>query len=77
MGYLQAKHNLRLVFDPSYPDIDETKFMDSDWTGFLILVNNAIVDWVSKKQPTIEFSVFIVDFVAMKHGMEKLRGQRY
>ena len=37
----------------------------------------ALIDWVSKKQPTIETSVFGAEFVAMKHGTEKLRGQRY
>jgi hypothetical protein len=46
-------------------------------TGFLIFVNNAIVDWLSKRQPTIESSVFGTEFVAMKHGMEKLRGLWY
>jgi hypothetical protein len=46
-------------------------------TGFLIFVDNAIVDWVLKRQPTIESSVFGAEFVAMKHGMEKLRGLHY
>jgi hypothetical protein len=120
MAYLKAKHNSRLVFDPTYPDIDQSNFKTCDWkefygdvtealpldapqplgkdvdirmmvdsdhagdkrtrrsrTGFLIFINNAIVDWVSKKQPMIESSVFGAEFVAMKHGMEKLRGLRY
>ena len=33
--------------------------------------------WKSKKQPTIETSVFGAKFVAMKHGMETLKGLRY
>jgi hypothetical protein len=33
--------------------------------------------WYSKKQATIETSVFGAEFVAMKHGMETLRGLRY
>ncbi len=45
-------------------------------TGFLIFCNMALIDWVSKKQPTIETSVFGAKFVAMKHGIEKLRGLR-
>jgi hypothetical protein len=92
MAYLRAKHNSRLVFDPTYPDIDQYSFHKCDWnefygdvteallpdapeplgkdvdirmmvdsdhagdkktrrsrTGFLIFVNNAIVDWISKK----------------------------
>jgi hypothetical protein len=41
------------------------------------IFNMALIDWVSKKQPTIETSVFGAEFVAMKHGMEKLLGLRY
>ena len=37
----------------------------------------ALIDWVSKKQPTIKTSVFGAKFVAMKHGTEKLWGLRY
>jgi hypothetical protein len=37
----------------------------------------ALIDWVSKKQATIETSVFGAKFVAMKHGIKKLRGLRY
>mgnify|MGYP000306262750 CR=1 FL=1 len=46
-------------------------------TGFFIYINMACIDWVSKRQSTIETSVFGAEFVAMKHGMEKLRGLRY
>jgi hypothetical protein len=31
----------------------------------------ALIDWVSKKQATIETSVFGAEFVAMKHRFEK------
>ena len=37
----------------------------------------ALIAAVSKKQPTIETSIFGAEFVAMKHGMEMLRGIRY
>ncbi len=37
----------------------------------------ALIDWISKKQATIETSVFGAKFVAMKHGIEKLRGLQY
>ena len=37
----------------------------------------ALIDWVSKKQPTTETSVFGAKFVAMKHDTKKLRGLRY
>jgi hypothetical protein len=37
----------------------------------------ALIIWLSKRQPTIETSVFGAEFVAMKHGIETLRGLRY
>ena len=46
-------------------------------TGFLIYLNNALINWTSKKQSTIETSVFGAEFCAMKHGIETLRGIRY
>jgi len=120
MAYLKAKHNTRLIFDPTYPKIDASMFPKRNWdefygkvseaipdnmppplgkdvdlrmwvdsdhagekrtrrsrTGFFIYINMACIDWVSKRQPTIETSVFGAEFVAMKHGVEKLRGLRY
>ena len=46
-------------------------------TGFFIYIQNALVMWCSKKQATVESSVFGAEFVALKHGMETLRGLRY
>jgi hypothetical protein len=46
-------------------------------TGFLIFYNMALIDWVSQKQATIETSVFGAEFVAMRHGIEKLQGLCY
>lgn len=37
----------------------------------------ALIDWFSKRQPTIETSVFGAEFVALKNVVEKLRGLRY
>ena len=34
MGYLKLRHNSRLMFDPSYPNIDHSNFWDCDWTDF-------------------------------------------
>ena len=119
-AYLKRKHNARIVFDPSYPNIDKKAFKIQDWTsfygnvkeaipldmpeplgkdvdlrlyvdsdhagdklvrrsrtGFFIFLNSALINWCSKKQATIETSVFGAEFVAMKHGMEALRGIRY
>ena len=45
-------------------------------TGFLTYVNNALIMWSSKKQGTVEGAVFGAEFVAMKTGVEVLRGLR-
>ena len=119
-AYLKNKHNSRLVFDPTYPEIDMSIFKECDWkhfygdikeaiplnapkprgkevdlrmfvdsdhagdsmtrrsrSGFLIYMNMAPIVWSSKKQSTIETSVFGAEFVALKNGMEVLRGLRY
>ncbi len=34
MGYLWLKHNSRLIFDPTYPDIDQTAFLSFEWMEF-------------------------------------------
>ena len=34
MGYLMLRHNSRLMFDPSYPNIDHSNFQDCDWIDF-------------------------------------------
>ena len=36
-----------------------------------------MIDWLTKKQATIEGAVFGVEFVAMKHGIEALCGICY
>jgi hypothetical protein len=117
MGYLRLKHNLRLIFDLTYPDIDQTAFPSFDWTlfygnveeaippdmppplgkdvdlhmmvdsdhagdkrtqrsptGFIIFCNLVPIIWLSKQQATIETSFFDAEFVALKHGIELLRG---
>ena len=119
-SYIKRHHNSRLVFDPSYPEIDMSVFTSHDWkefygdvqeaippnapqplgkdidlrmyvdsdhagdksnrrsrTGYFIYLNSALIMWKSKKQATIETSVFGAEFVAMKAGIETLRGLRY
>ena len=46
-------------------------------TGLFILLNMAPVVWFSERQPTVETSVLGSEFVAMKNGMETLRGLWY
>ena len=72
---------------PLGKDIDLRMMVDSDhagdkWThrshtGILIFCNMALINWILKKQLTIGTSVFGAEFVAMKHGIETLRGLRY
>jgi len=73
--------------EPRGKDVDLRMFVDSDhagdkltWqsrTGFMIHMNIALILALSKKQSTIETSVFGAEFVALKHGIETLRGIRY
>jgi hypothetical protein len=119
-AYLEKKHNSRLVFDPTYPQINMDEFKECDWkeyyrdvkeamppnapvprgkdvdirlfvdsdhagdkktrrsrTGYLIFINDVLITWYSKRQPTIELSVFGAEFVALKNGMDLVRGLRY
>ena len=119
-AYLKIKHNSRMVFDPTYPDIDLSSFKECDWkhfytsakeaipdnapnprgkdvdirmfvdsdhaadtvtrrsrTGFFIFLNMAPIVWHSKKQTTIESSVFGAEFVVLNIAMETTRGLRY
>ncbi|KAL7448040.1 hypothetical protein ACHAXS_000123, partial [Conticribra weissflogii] len=62
-------------------------FVDNDHAGgkqtrhsrssFLIYVNTALVDRHLKQQATSETGVFGAEFVAMKTGVDTLRGLRY
>jgi hypothetical protein len=46
-------------------------------TGYVHFVNNAVVNWFSKKQGSIKTSTFGSEFVALKTAMEANRGLRY
>jgi hypothetical protein len=46
-------------------------------TGFVIFLNYGMIDWLSKKQSTVETSVFGDKFCTMKHGIENLCGICY
>jgi hypothetical protein len=73
--------------EPLGGDVDVHMMCDSDHagdkrtrcfcTGFLIFCIIALIDWVSKKQATIETSVFGAKVNAMKHGTKKLQGLCY
>jgi hypothetical protein len=74
--------------EPRWKTLIRRLFVDSDHagdilirrsrTGFIIYLNNAPVIWYSKRQGTVETSVFGAEFVAMmKVGFEACRGLRY
>ena len=73
--------------EPRGKEVDIRLYVDSDHagdsttrrsrSGFFIFMNMAPVAWYSKKQNTCETSVFGAEFVAMKIGMEAVRGFRY
>jgi hypothetical protein len=46
-------------------------------TGFLVLINCALVYWMSKKQTSVESSSFGSKFIAMKQCCEYIRDLRY
>ena len=72
------------MLEPRGKDIEICLLCDSDHagdkstrrsrTGYLIFINMTLIAWLSKKQPTVESSVCGAEFVAMKDGMEHLRG---
>ena len=33
-SYLKNKHNATLAFDPTYPDLRNSEFIQSDWSNF-------------------------------------------
>ena len=70
--------------DPRRKSVELRMHVNSDYardkatrrsrTGLLIFINTDLIHWMSKKQPTIETPVFGAEFVATKHGIEKIRG---
>jgi hypothetical protein len=42
MGYLKLKHNSQLIFDPTYPYIDQTAFSTFEWMEFYGNMEEAI-----------------------------------
>ena len=62
-----------------YVDSDHAgdKLVRRSRTGYILYLNNAPIVWYSKRQGTIETSVFGAEFVAMKVGFEASRSMRY
>jgi hypothetical protein len=66
--------DLRLFVDADHAG---EQFTRRSRTGFIIYLNMAPIVWFSKRQPTVDSSVFGADFVAMKNGIETCRGLHY
>ena len=70
--------------EPRGKEIEIRLYVDSDHagdqlvrrsrTGYFVFLNIAPLIWFSKRQPTVEISVFGAEFVALKNGMETVRG---
>jgi hypothetical protein len=72
---------------PRGKEVDLHLFVDSDHageqltrrsrTGFVIYLNMAQILWFSKRQPTVESSLFGAECDVMKNGIETSCGLRY
>jgi hypothetical protein len=66
--------DLRLCVDSDHAG---EQFTRCSRTGFVIYLNMAPIVLFSKRQPTVESTVFGAKFVAMKNDIETCRGLRY
>ena len=71
------------ALEPRGKEVDIHMFMDSDHAEDKLSCRSksyfltALVQWFSKKQSTVETSVFGSEFVATKQGINALMGLRY
>jgi hypothetical protein len=73
--------------EPLGNSVQITCFVDSDHagnkvtrkshTGFIIFLNNAPIDWYSKRQNTVESSTFGSEYVVLRTAIERIRALRY
>ena len=73
--------------EPHDKPVQMTVFVDSDHagdlvtrrsrTGVLIFLNPSPITWYSKKQTSVETSTFGSEFMALKVGIEMVKGLRY
>jgi hypothetical protein len=68
MGYLQLKHNSQLIFDSTYPDIDQLAFPCFEWTEFYGNAEEAIPP---DMPPPLGKDVDLCMMVDCDHGGEK------
>lgn len=62
-----------------YVDAIHTEYTITRWlrNGFIVYLNNTPVNWLSKKQNSVEISFIGFEFIAMKHCCKYLRGLQY
>jgi hypothetical protein len=60
-----------------YYDHAGEQFTRHSMTRYVIYLNMVPIVWFSKRQPTVESSVFGAEFVAMNNNIETCRGLRY
>jgi hypothetical protein len=73
--------------EPRGKEVSMTCFVDADHagcrvtrrshTGIVIFVNQAPIVWFSKRQNTVETSIFGSEFVALKIAIDQVEGLRY
>jgi hypothetical protein len=66
--------DMRLFCDADFAGDKKTR---RSRTGYILYINNAPVSWLSKRQTTVETSVFGAEFVAMKIGTEVVISMRF
>ena len=59
------------------PDHAGDTITRQSWTGFIVYLNSAPMYWMSKKETSIETSLFGSKFIAMKQCCEHIHGLRY
>jgi hypothetical protein len=64
--FSDADHAGNLLANLSFPD-----------TGLMIFLQNALVDWYSKGQSTVESSTFGSKTIALHTGVDNLQALRY
>jgi hypothetical protein len=66
--------DVKLCVDSSHADDQRVR---RSRTGYFVFLNSALINWLSKKQATVESSVFGAEFEALKHGIGATRGIQY
>jgi hypothetical protein len=72
---MRRSHEARKsIYDCMYVDSDHAgdRITRRSRSGYLVYLNGALITWYSKRQPSVEMSVFGAEFVALKNGMESV-----